>query len=112
MIILGDFGQLPPVKDIRIYAGSSLGTALWRTFDTFVTLKTIFRQQGDSPSQISFLQLLLNLRNETPTIEDWALLMTRTTSCLSNVENCSFQQSIHLYPTNSFVALHNKHILK
>ena len=75
-------------------------------------LKTIFQQQGNSPSQISFRQLLLNLQNATPTIEEWALLMTRTTSCLSHVENSSFEQSIHLYPTNSFVALHNKHMLK
>ena len=38
--------------------------------------------------------------------------MTRTTSCLSHVEIFSFEQSIHLYPTNSSVALHNKHMLK
>ena len=42
MILLGDFGKFPPVKDIPMYAGSSLGTALYHTFDTFVTLKTIF----------------------------------------------------------------------
>ena len=112
IILLGDFGQLPLVEEIPMYAGSSIGTALWHTFDTFTTLKTIFRQQGNSPSQTSFRQLLLNLRNETPTIEYWALLMTRTTSCLSHVENYSFEQSIHLYPINCFVALHNKHMLK
>ena len=28
IIILGDFGQLPPVKDTPMYAGSSIGTAL------------------------------------------------------------------------------------
>ena len=38
--------------------------------------------------------------------------MTRITSCLSHVENSSFEQSIHLYPTNSSIALHNKHMLK
>ena len=38
--------------------------------------------------------------------------MKRTTSFLSDVENCSFQQSIHLYPTNSSILLHNKHMLK
>ena len=42
MILLGDFGQLPPVKDIPMYAGSSIGTALWRTFGTFIMLNTIF----------------------------------------------------------------------
>ena len=41
IIILGDFGKLPPVKDTPMYAGSSIGTALWRTFDTFITLETI-----------------------------------------------------------------------
>ena len=44
IIILGNFGQLPPVKDIPMYAGSSIGTALSHTFDTFITLATIFRQ--------------------------------------------------------------------
>ena len=38
--------------------------------------------------------------------------MKRTTSSLSHAENCSFEQSTHLYATNSFVALHNKHMLK
>ena len=61
MILLSDFEQLPLVKDIPLYTSSSLGSALWRTFDTFVTLNTIFRQQGDNTSQIYFLQLLLNL---------------------------------------------------
>ena len=95
-----------------MYAGSSIGTALWRTFDTFITLETIFRQQGNSPSQTAFRQILLNLRNATPTVEDWALLMTRTTSCLSHVKNSSFEQSINLYPTNSSITLHNKHMMK
>ena len=95
-----------------MYACSSVGTTLWCTFDTFITLETIFRQQGNSASQTAFRQLLLNLRNATSTVEDWALLMTRTTSCLSHVENSSFEQSIHLYPINSYVALHNKQMLK
>ena len=112
IILLGDFVQLPTVKYIPMYAVSSVGTSLWCTFDTFITLETIFQKQGNSRSQTTFRQLLLNLQNETPTIEDWALLMTRTTSCLSHVENYSFEQSIHLYPTNCSVALHNKHMLK
>ena len=44
IIILGDFGQFPPIKGIPMYAGSSIGTGLWHTFDTFITLETIFRQ--------------------------------------------------------------------
>ena len=42
IILLGDFGQLPPVKDIPMYASSSVGTVLWHTFDTFIMLETIF----------------------------------------------------------------------
>ena len=112
IILLGDFGQLPPVKDIPMYAGSSHGNALWKIFNTFVTLSTMFCQQGNSPSQISFCQLLLNLLNSTPTLEDWTLLMTRTTSSLSHEDNCAFEHSTHLYATNSSVSFHNKHMLK
>ena len=54
IILLGEFGQLPPIKDIPMYAGSSVGTALWHTFDTFITLETIFRQARNSASQITF----------------------------------------------------------
>ena len=61
IILVGDFGQLPPLKDIPTYAGSYIGTTLWRTFDTFIMLETIFRQQGNNPSQTAFRQLLLNL---------------------------------------------------
>ena len=86
IILVGDFGQLPPVKEILMYAGSSVGTTLWHTFDTFIMPETIFRQQGNSPSQTAFWELLLNLRNGTPTVEDWALLMTRIISCLLDVE--------------------------
>ena len=87
IILLGDFGQLPPVKYIPMYAVSSIGTTLWHTFDTFIMLETIFRQARNSASQTAFRQLLLNLQNATPTVEYWALLMTRTISCLSFVEN-------------------------
>ena len=42
IILLGDLRQFPPVKDIPMYVSSSIGTALWCTFDTFITLETIF----------------------------------------------------------------------
>ena len=61
IILVDDFGKLPPIKDIPMYAGSSVGTTLWCTFDTFITLETIFQQQGNSPSQTAIRQLLLNL---------------------------------------------------
>ena len=48
IILVGDLGQLPPVKDIPLYAGTSYGTALWNTFTTVITLDKIFRQQGQN----------------------------------------------------------------
>ena len=69
IILCSDFGQFPHVKDIPMYARSSIGTSLWCIFDTFITLETIFRQQGNIPSQAYFRKLFLNLRNGTPTVE-------------------------------------------
>ena len=80
IILVEDLGQLPPVKEIPLYVGTSCGTALWRSFDTFVTLTTIFHQQGADPSQVAFRWILTNLRNGTPTLEYWNLLMSRIDS--------------------------------
>ena len=77
IILVGDLGQLPPVKDTPMYVRTSHGTALWQSFNTVVTLATVFWQQGTSPAQISFRENLSNLRNAIPTITDWNLLMTR-----------------------------------
>ena len=38
--------------------------------------------------------------------------MTRTISSISHVENFSFEQSTHLYATNSSIVPHKKHMLK
>ena len=73
-----------------MYANTSHGNSRWFTFNTFVTLSTIFQQQGNTPSQIAFHQLLLNLRNGTPTLSDWTLLMSRKTSSLSHEQNHAF----------------------
>ena len=69
-----------------MYVGTSRGTTLWQSFDIVVTVSTVFRQQGTSPAQISFCQLLSNLRNATPTIDDWKLLMTRSKTNLPEAE--------------------------
>jgi len=53
-----------------------------------------------------------NLRNATPTMEDCNLLMSRTNSFFSSDEQQDFNNSMHLYPTNLVVTLHNKQMLK
>ena len=112
IILVGNLSQLPPVKDVPMYIGTSHGNALWCSFDTIVTLSTIFHQSGDNLSQIAFRQLLTNIRNAHPTIEDWNLLMSRTNSSISHSEQSSFEDAIHLYATNDYVMLHNKQMLK
>lgn len=54
ILLVRDLVQLPPVKDISLYAGTSRGTTLWQRFDTFIMLSTIFRQQGANSSQVAF----------------------------------------------------------
>ncbi|XP_059064840.1 uncharacterized protein LOC131856900 [Cryptomeria japonica] len=111
IILFGDLGQLPPVKDIPMYASTSYGGTLWRSFITIITLKKIFRQIGDQPAQIAFRALLSNLRNAEPTIADWQLLLSRANSTLSSAEQSLFLSSTHLFATNEMVSLHNKRML-
>lgn len=61
IMLFGDLGKLPPVKDIPIYASTSYGGILWHSFTTIITLDKVFHQIGDDPTQISFCALLSNL---------------------------------------------------
>jgi hypothetical protein len=42
IILVGDLGQLPPVMDKPLYAGTTPGRSLWTTFTTVIKLETIF----------------------------------------------------------------------
>ena len=90
MILIGNLGQLPPVKDTPMYASTSYGGTLWHSFNTVITLKKIYRQNGDDEAQVKFQNLLSNLRNVEPTIEDWKLLMTRLRSIMFTKELSMF----------------------
>ena len=78
IILVGYLGQLPPVMDRPIYVGETLGKYLWTEFTTVIILETIFRQMGIDVTQLRFRQLLTNIRNATPTTEDWTLLWSIT----------------------------------
>lgn len=112
IILVGDLGQLRPIKDTPMYVGTSHGNALWRSFATIITLSTIFSQQGTNASEIAFQQLISTLRNATPTLVDWKLLMARTHSKLPLDEQQTFENVMHLSTINTSVALHNKPMLK
>ncbi|KAH9297085.1 hypothetical protein KI387_028767, partial [Taxus chinensis] len=88
------------------------GKKLWRSFSHVVTLDTIFHQEGDNVDQVKFRNLLCNLRNVNPMIEDWELLMSRTDSCFGAEEISMFDSSIHLFSTNVQVTFHNRIMLK
>ena len=90
-LLIGDWGQLPPVMDLPLYTTvsrtelSDLGSIDYHLFDRAVVLDCVMRQAGQDASQELFRSLLLRLRNAELTVEDWKHLMTRHgTAPLSN----------------------------
>ena len=68
----------------------------------------MFRQEGESEDQQRFRQLLTNIRDVAPTIDDWKLLMTRTYVSLPQNVKEEFDNNIHLFATNDNVHNHNR----
>ena len=109
--LFGDFGQLPPVMDLPLYTDSNsstlsdIGFNCYQTFDNAIILDQVIRQSGHDPSQVTFRDVLLRLRNCQVTESDWKYLMTRTPANVSNVS--SFDNALHLFPTVEAVAEYN-----
>ena len=86
IMLLGDFGQLPPVGDKPIYASlsqsSSLlaqhGHSIYGLFETVVMLSENIRQAGSNPEAEEFRAILLRLRDGQTTQDDWMTLCQRT----------------------------------
>ena len=112
IILVGDFEQFPPIMDKPVYALEGIAKELWNTFTIVVTLDTVFRQNGQSNEQLYFRNLLMNIRDVVPTIEDWKLLMTRTDTSVHATLKNSFDKAIHLFATNDDVNCHNKRLLR
>jgi hypothetical protein len=95
IILVGDLGQLSPVMDKPLYVGATPRRSLWTTFTTVINLETIFRQQGIFGTQSQFRQLLTNIHNATPTIDDWNLLQSRTTDSypLKSIKGLTLQST-------------------
>ncbi len=52
-LVIGDWGQLPPVMDLPLYTtvySTDLGSANYRFFDSAVVLDRVMRQAGDNPN--------------------------------------------------------------
>ncbi|XP_059076947.1 uncharacterized protein LOC131876152 [Cryptomeria japonica] len=111
MILVGDLGQLPLVNDRPAYASNRRAKLLWEEFKIVVTLDKIFRQDGENIQQQRFRQLLTNLRDANPQIDDWKLLMMRTPTNIDAASNSEFENTVHLFSTNDNVHSHNKKML-
>ena len=92
IIMVGDFGQLPPVLDLPMFADitrdpvSNNGHAVYKQFLEAYKLDIIQRQTGDSEEQRGFRDILLRLRNGESTLDDWKILNTRIEEKLSQPE--------------------------
>ncbi|XP_078371416.1 ATP-dependent DNA helicase Pif1-like [Oculina patagonica] len=110
VILLGDFGQLPPVGDRAIYSspsGSVLGDhghSIYTLFVTVVILMENVRQAGNNPEAEMFRELLLNIRDGKITQDDWQKRQERTPL---NVRMEDFTDAVRLFFDKQSVAKYN-----
>ena len=108
VIIVGDFGQLPPVGDRPLFAPPGInplsvnGHYIYNIFDKVVFLQQVLRQNGTDGKAESFRELLLSLRNGTVTQDQWKMLLDRDPNKIHN--NADFAEAIHLYYDKASVA--------
>jgi ATP-dependent DNA helicase PIF1 len=110
VILIGDFGQLPPVGDKLLFTDPDVtkhesndhAYLLYKQFTTVVILKQILRQSNTANE---FRELLLTIRNGNISNEIWQALLSRSPSCVSNV--AEFENSTHLFFDKQSVAEHN-----
>ncbi|EXX58457.1 Pif1p [Rhizophagus irregularis DAOM 197198w] len=102
VIMFGDFGQLPPVLDLPMYANtkrdalSNSGLAVYKKFGEVYKLETIQRQSGNSKEQQEFRNILLRMRNGESTIDDWKILTTRIEDKIGITDRNSFSDALVL----------------
>ena len=68
IILMGDFGQLPPVGDRPMYISgcgsviSDHGHSFYLMFHSVIILDQIMRQAGQDPEAVAFRALLMRMR--------------------------------------------------
>ncbi len=86
VILMGDFGQLPPVGDKPMYVTgnwsvvSDHGHSLYLIFDSAIILEQVMRQASEDTETIAFRGLLMRMRNGKVTEEGWKLLLQHSTT--------------------------------
>ena len=110
VILMGDFGQLPPVGDKPMYVSgngtvvSDHGHSLYLMFESVIILDQVMRQAGEDPEAVAFRALLMRMRNGGVTEEDWKLLLEHSTT---SVPMDQFTDAIRLYFDKKSVAEYN-----
>ena len=101
IIMFGDFGQLPPVLDLPMYAVnasrdtlSNNGIASYKQFREVYKLEIIQRQSGNSEEQQCFREILLRLREGDSNLDDWKRLTTRFKGNLNRIEQDRFSETV------------------
>ena len=93
IILFGDFGQLPPVLDLPMYATnlshditSNDGIASYKNFQEVYKLNVIQWQSSDCEEQKAFREILLRLRDGDCNLDDWKKLSTQFEDKLNRTE--------------------------
>ncbi|CAG8821888.1 19167_t:CDS:1, partial [Cetraspora pellucida] len=104
VIMVGDFGQLPPVLDLPMYidvkkdALSNNGHAVYKQFLEVYKLDIVQWQSGDSEEQRAFRDVLLRIRDGESTVDDWRILNTRFEEKLTRAERDQFSDTTFILP--------------
>ena len=108
VILLGDFGQLPPVGDKQLYCAEPHGAlaihgrSIYQLFSTVIILDQVLRQAGSDQTSNEFRKLLLRLRDGIVTHDDWQMLLQHTPQQARNTGD--FQDAIRLFYDKASVA--------
>ncbi|CAB4412397.1 unnamed protein product [Rhizophagus irregularis] len=106
IILLGDFGQLPPVLDVPMFSkntsvdgNSNKGIAAYKHIREVFKLDVILRQTGNSNEQKEFRDILLRMRDRESSLDDWKILSTRFEENLNQQERERFSDAVFLLTT-------------
>ena len=111
IILIGDFGQLPPVGDKPLYASPSShplsvhGHHIYKLFNTVIILEYVLCQNGTDPMIQRFREFLLQLRNSNVSRDDWEMLLQRAPHKVQDIH--LFNDAIHLFYDKASVAKYN-----
>ena len=118
VVMMGDFGQLPPVLDLPMYAKaagqglSHTGREAFASFNQAVVLQKVERLAGEAPDVVRFKEILARLRTGQVTHEDWQVLMKQSAHRLPPDAMAAFQNAQVLVSTHEAEVALNRHELR